>query len=131
MCMSSPYLCGHVFPVPELMAPPEVSALSSTSLKVEWSSAEGQGIIARGRVTEYRVNMLTEQTSNPYAPPLINQVRQTHPHIHLQIMSRIIVRLKSFSSPYIVYIHSFCCCLICSFSEWKMSKYVIGSFQFI
>ncbi|XP_030271338.1 usherin [Sparus aurata] len=60
--------------VPELMAPPEVSALSSTSLKVEWSSAEGQGIIARGRVTEYRVNMLTEQTNNPYAPPLINQV---------------------------------------------------------
>lgn len=93
MCMSSAYLCGHVFPVPELMAPPEVSALSSTSLKVEWSSAEGQGIIARGRVTEYRVNMLTEQTNNPYAPPLINQVRRTHPHIHLQIMSRIIVRL--------------------------------------
>ncbi|XP_070842368.1 usherin [Chaetodon trifascialis] len=60
--------------VPEFMAPPEVSAVSSTSLKVEWSSAEGQGIIARGRVTEYRVNLLTEQTNNPYAPPLISQV---------------------------------------------------------
>ncbi|KAM9366692.1 usherin [Symphorus nematophorus] len=60
--------------VPELMAPPEVSALSSTSLKVSWSSAEGQGVIARGQVTEYRVNLLTKQTSNPYAPPLISQV---------------------------------------------------------
>ncbi|XP_070762485.1 usherin [Enoplosus armatus] len=60
--------------VPELMAPPEVSALSPTSLKVVWSSAEGQGIIARGQVTEYRVNLLTEQTNNPYAPPLVSQV---------------------------------------------------------
>ncbi|XP_074481361.1 usherin [Sebastes fasciatus] len=60
--------------VPELMAPPEVSAQSSTSLKVAWSSAEGQGIIARGQVTEYRVNLLTEQTNNPYAPPVISQV---------------------------------------------------------
>ncbi|XP_029281914.1 LOW QUALITY PROTEIN: usherin [Cottoperca gobio] len=60
--------------VPELMAPPEVSALSSTSLKIVWSSAEGQGVIARGQVTEYRVNLLTEQTNNPYAPPVISQV---------------------------------------------------------
>uniref|UniRef100_A0A4W6FW95 Usherin n=1 Tax=Lates calcarifer TaxID=8187 RepID=A0A4W6FW95_LATCA len=60
--------------VPELMAPPEVSALTSTSLKVLWSSAEGQGVIARGQVTEYRVNLLTEQTSNPYAPPVVSQV---------------------------------------------------------
>uniref|UniRef100_A0A3P8RYW1 Usherin n=1 Tax=Amphiprion percula TaxID=161767 RepID=A0A3P8RYW1_AMPPE len=60
--------------VPEFMAPPQVSALSSTSLKVTWSSAEGQGVIARGQVTEYRVNLLTEQTTNPYAPPVVNQV---------------------------------------------------------
>ncbi|TMS13118.1 Usherin [Larimichthys crocea] len=60
--------------VPELIAPPEVSALSSTSLKVEWNTTEGEGIIARGRVTEYRVNLLTEQTNYPYAPPYISQV---------------------------------------------------------
>uniref|UniRef100_A0A3Q1ERN5 Usher syndrome 2A (autosomal recessive, mild) n=1 Tax=Acanthochromis polyacanthus TaxID=80966 RepID=A0A3Q1ERN5_9TELE len=52
--------------VPEFIAPPQVSALSSTSLKITWSSAEGQGVIARGEVTEYRVNLLTEQTNNPY-----------------------------------------------------------------
>ncbi|XP_008295345.1 usherin-like, partial [Stegastes partitus] len=60
--------------VPEFMAPPQVSALSSTSIKVTWRTAEGQGVIARGQVTEYRVNLLTEQTNNPYAPPLVNQV---------------------------------------------------------
>ncbi|XP_051795531.1 usherin [Acanthochromis polyacanthus] len=60
--------------VPEFIAPPQVSALSSTSLKITWSSAEGQGVIARGEVTEYRVNLLTEQTNNPYAPPVVNQV---------------------------------------------------------
>ncbi|XP_071778073.2 usherin [Centroberyx gerrardi] len=59
---------------PELMAPPEVYAVSSTSLKVTWSSAEGHGVIARGKVTEYRVNLLTKQSSNPYAPPVISQV---------------------------------------------------------
>ncbi|KAM3624776.1 uncharacterized protein V6R79_001428 [Siganus canaliculatus] len=59
---------------PELIAPPEVSASSSTSLNVAWSSTEGQGVIARGEVTEYRVNLLTERTNNPYAPPLISQV---------------------------------------------------------
>nr|XP_014268858.2 usherin [Maylandia zebra] len=60
--------------VPEFMAPPEVSALSSTSLKVTWSTAEDHGVIARGQVTEYRVNLVTEQTNNPYAPPVISQV---------------------------------------------------------
>lgn len=64
----------YVFPVPEFMAPPEVSALSSTSLKVTWSTAEDHGVIARGQVTDYRVNLLTEQTNNPYAPPVISQV---------------------------------------------------------
>lgn len=67
------HLCLPVFKVPELMAPPEVSALSSSSLKVLWNSTEGRGIIARGRVTEYRVNLLTEQTTNPYAPPVVSQ----------------------------------------------------------
>ncbi|KAM9860567.1 LOW QUALITY PROTEIN: usherin [Aulostomus maculatus] len=60
--------------VPELMAPPEVTPLSSTSLKVAWSSAEGHGVIARGQVIEYRVSLLTEQSSNPYAPPVVSQV---------------------------------------------------------
>uniref|UniRef100_A0A667ZN39 Usherin n=1 Tax=Myripristis murdjan TaxID=586833 RepID=A0A667ZN39_9TELE len=59
---------------PEFMAPPEVSAVSSTSLKVTWSTTEGHGVIARGKVTEYRVNLLTEQSNNPYAPPVISQV---------------------------------------------------------
>ncbi|XP_060897032.1 usherin [Labrus mixtus] len=59
---------------PEFMAPPEVSALSSNALNVTWSSAEGRGIIARGQVTEYRVNFITKQSNNPYAPPLISQV---------------------------------------------------------
>ncbi|KAM3876945.1 usherin [Diretmus argenteus] len=59
---------------PELMTPPEVSAVSSSSLKVTWSSAEGHGVIARGKVTEYRVNLLTEQSNNPYAPPVVSQV---------------------------------------------------------
>uniref|UniRef100_A0A3Q3IYQ0 Usher syndrome 2A (autosomal recessive, mild) n=1 Tax=Monopterus albus TaxID=43700 RepID=A0A3Q3IYQ0_MONAL len=36
--------------VPELMAPPDVSALSSTSLKVTWSTVEGQGVIVLHRV---------------------------------------------------------------------------------
>lgn len=63
-----------MFLVPELMAPPEVTAKSSTTMKVSWSSAEGQGVIARGQVAEYRVNLLTEQTNNPYAPPVVSQV---------------------------------------------------------
>lgn len=71
-------MCVVMFTVPESIAPPEVSALSSTSLKVSWSSTEGHGLIARGQVTEYRVNLLTEQTKNPYAPPLISQVRCPH-----------------------------------------------------
>uniref|UniRef100_A0A3Q0RBB8 Usher syndrome 2A (autosomal recessive, mild) n=1 Tax=Amphilophus citrinellus TaxID=61819 RepID=A0A3Q0RBB8_AMPCI len=36
--------------VPEFMAPPEVSALSSTSLKVTWSTAEDHGVIVLHRV---------------------------------------------------------------------------------
>ncbi|KAM4602923.1 usherin [Polymixia lowei] len=59
---------------PELMSPPEVSAVSPSSLKVSWSSAGGHGVIARGKVTEYRVNMLTKQSNNPYAPPVVSQV---------------------------------------------------------
>lgn len=67
-------IAQYVFPVPEFMAPPEVSALSSTSLNVSWSTAEDHGVVARGQVTEYRVNLLTEQTNNPYAPPVVSQV---------------------------------------------------------
>lgn len=64
-----------MFPVPEFMAPPEVSALSSSSLRVKWSTAEGRGVIARGQISEYRVNLITEQNNNPYAPPVVSQVR--------------------------------------------------------
>uniref|UniRef100_A0A3Q4AAY9 Uncharacterized protein n=1 Tax=Mola mola TaxID=94237 RepID=A0A3Q4AAY9_MOLML len=35
--------------VPEFIAPPETSALSSTSLKVKWNSTEGQGVIVLHR----------------------------------------------------------------------------------
>lgn len=59
---------------PEFIAPPEVSALTSSSLRVEWSTAEGQGVVARGQISEYRVSLVTEQTNNPYAPPLVSQV---------------------------------------------------------
>ncbi|XP_068597953.1 usherin [Brachionichthys hirsutus] len=59
---------------PEFIAPPEVSGVSSTSVKVEWSTTEGQGVIARGRVKDYRVNLLTKQSNSSYAPPLISQV---------------------------------------------------------
>lgn len=68
-------VCLPLFAVPELIAPPEVSAMSPTSLMVKWSSTEGRGLIARGQVTEYRVNLVTQQSSNPYAPPFIAQVR--------------------------------------------------------
>ncbi|TNN67180.1 Usherin [Liparis tanakae] len=64
--------------VPELMAPPEVSAASSTSLNVSWRATEGHGVIARGPVTEFRVNLLNEQTNNPYAPPVISQGLQPY-----------------------------------------------------
>lgn len=72
------------------MAPPEVSALSSNSLKVTWSSVEGDGVTARGKVTEFRVNLLTEQTNNPYAPPVVNQVRHIYSNalLHTFYMSR-------------------------------------------
>lgn len=65
-----------IFTVPEWIAPPEVSALSSTSLRIEWNSSEGHGVIARGRVIEYQVSLLTEQTNNPHAPPLISHVNR-------------------------------------------------------
>lgn len=64
-----------IFTVPEWIAPPEISALSSTSLRVEWNSSEGHGVIARGQVVEYQVSLLTEQTDNPHAPPLVSQVK--------------------------------------------------------
>ncbi|XP_029001116.1 usherin isoform X2 [Betta splendens] len=59
--------------VPEFMAPPEVSPLSPSSLQVKWSTAEGQGVVARGPVLEFRINLLTEQSNNPYAPPVVSQ----------------------------------------------------------
>lgn len=71
------YICVVIVTVPEWIAPPEVFAVSSSSLKVKWNTTEGQGVIARGQITEYRVNLLTEQTHNPYAPRIISQVRHS------------------------------------------------------
>ncbi|XP_072320975.1 usherin [Eucyclogobius newberryi] len=66
--------------VPEFIAPPQVTALSASSLKVTWNSIEGHGVIARGNVTEYHVNLVMEQSYNPYAPPVVNQViHRTNP----------------------------------------------------
>uniref|UniRef100_A0A3B3DE37 Usher syndrome 2A (autosomal recessive, mild) n=1 Tax=Oryzias melastigma TaxID=30732 RepID=A0A3B3DE37_ORYME len=62
--------------VPEFVAPPEVSALSATSLQVTWNNTEGEGLIARGEVKEYQVNLLTLQTTNPYAPPVVSKVME-------------------------------------------------------
>ncbi|CAL8351742.1 unnamed protein product [Merluccius merluccius] len=59
---------------PEFVSPPQVSAVSSSSLRVSWNATEGHGVVARGTVTEYRVNMVMEQSSSPYAPPVFTQV---------------------------------------------------------
>lgn len=69
------------FSAPEFVAPPDVSALSSSTLSVTWNTTEGHGIIARGQVTEYRVNLVTEQTTNPYAPPVVSQVSSSMKNI--------------------------------------------------
>ncbi|KAM6979899.1 usherin [Aplochiton taeniatus] len=61
--------------VPEFMPPPEVTASSAGSLKVTWRSAQGHE--ARGVVTHYQVNLLTEQSVNPFAPPVLTQVLHT------------------------------------------------------
>ncbi|XP_030630773.1 LOW QUALITY PROTEIN: usherin [Chanos chanos] len=58
--------------VPEYMPPPQVSALSSSSLRVTWTKPRDTD--ARGEVTQYKVNIHQEQASNPYAPPVTTQV---------------------------------------------------------
>ncbi|KAJ3593676.1 hypothetical protein NHX12_006010, partial [Muraenolepis orangiensis] len=58
---------------PELVSPPNVSAVSSSSLRVSWNATEGHGVVARGTVTEHRVNMIMEQSGNPYAPPVLHR----------------------------------------------------------
>ncbi|XP_028328840.1 usherin isoform X1 [Gouania willdenowi] len=60
--------------VPEFMAPPQVFPLSPTSLKVSWNSTDGQGLVARGQITEFRLNLLKEQTDRFYAPPITSRV---------------------------------------------------------
>ncbi|KAL0969312.1 hypothetical protein UPYG_G00225390 [Umbra pygmaea] len=57
---------------PVSVAAPEVWALSSSSLKVTWRSARSQE--ARGDVTGYRVNLVTEQSASHYAPPVTSQI---------------------------------------------------------
>ncbi|XP_066526697.1 usherin [Hoplias malabaricus] len=57
--------------VPEYMSPPQVSPLSSSSLLVSWGMPRQRDV--RGEVTEFRVNLHQEQTSNPYAPPFLTQ----------------------------------------------------------
>ncbi|TRY59648.1 hypothetical protein DNTS_027391, partial [Danionella cerebrum] len=58
--------------VPEYMSPPQVSPVSSSSLRVSWEMPKDKDV--RGEVTEYRVNLHQEQMSNPYAPPIVTQV---------------------------------------------------------
>ncbi|KAK7153113.1 hypothetical protein R3I93_011118 [Phoxinus phoxinus] len=58
--------------VPEYMPPPQVSPVSSSSLRVSWETPQDNDV--RGEVTEYRVNLHQEQMSNPYAPPIVSQV---------------------------------------------------------
>lgn len=74
-----------MFSVPEFIAHPEVTPLSPTTLTITWNTTEGHGVIARGQVTEYRVNLVTEQSTHPYAPPVINQVAYIHIHIQTYI----------------------------------------------
>ncbi|MFT7813012.1 usherin [Arapaima gigas] len=57
---------------PQHMPPPQVSALSSSSLRVTWETPSNKD--ARGIVTMYRVNLHEEQTSNQYAPSIISTV---------------------------------------------------------
>uniref|UniRef100_W5NGL3 Usherin n=1 Tax=Lepisosteus oculatus TaxID=7918 RepID=W5NGL3_LEPOC len=61
--------------VPVYMSPPTVQALSSCSLNVSWIKPKDSA--TRGIVTEYRVNIHEEQTSNQFAPPVISQVLYT------------------------------------------------------
>ncbi|XP_062312043.1 usherin-like, partial [Osmerus eperlanus] len=58
--------------VPEFMPAPEVWPVSSSSLNVTWRSPRGQE--ARGEVTKYRVNLVNQHSSNPYAPSVLTQV---------------------------------------------------------
>ncbi|XP_052001042.1 usherin [Xyrauchen texanus] len=58
--------------VPEYMPPPQVSPVSSSSLRVSWETPQDKDV--RGEVTEYRVNLHQEQMSNPYAPLILTQV---------------------------------------------------------
>ncbi|XP_065144388.2 usherin [Paramisgurnus dabryanus] len=58
--------------VPEFMASPQVTAVSSSSLKVSWETPRDKDV--RGEVTEYRVNLQQEQMSSPYVPPIVTQV---------------------------------------------------------
>ncbi|KAJ8400312.1 hypothetical protein AAFF_G00396950 [Aldrovandia affinis] len=57
---------------PERMPAPLVSPVSSSSLRISWQTPQDSD--ARGLVTEYRVNIHQEQTSNPFAPSVISQV---------------------------------------------------------
>ncbi|KAM9466939.1 usherin [Clarias gariepinus] len=58
--------------VPEYMSPPQVSPVSSSSLRVNWETPRVQDV--RGTVTAYRVSLYQEQTSSPYAPPVVTQL---------------------------------------------------------
>ncbi|MBN3306045.1 USH2A protein, partial [Amia calva] len=58
--------------VPAFMPPPEVSPLSSSSLNVTW--VQPNDTSTRGVVTEYRVNLHQEQTTNEFVPPVLSQV---------------------------------------------------------
>ncbi|XP_076156222.1 usherin [Alosa pseudoharengus] len=61
--------------VPVYMPPPQVTPLTSTSLKVTWRSPPDRD--ARGNVTEFRVSIHQEQSANPFAPPVLTKVLYT------------------------------------------------------
>ncbi|MCJ8737120.1 hypothetical protein PDJAM_G00020270 [Pangasius djambal] len=58
--------------VPEYMSPPQVSPVSSSSLRVSWETPREQDV--RGTVTSYQVSLYQEQSSNPYTPPVVTQL---------------------------------------------------------
>ncbi|XP_068172657.1 usherin isoform X1 [Antennarius striatus] len=89
---------------PEFIAAPQVSAVSSNSVRVTWSTTEGQGVVTRGPVKDYRVNLLTKQSNSSYAPPVVSQV------LHRMEPSSQPVYLVQGLKPYQVYTFSVTVC---------------------
>ncbi|MGH0120773.1 UNVERIFIED_CONTAM: hypothetical protein FKN15_027139 [Acipenser sinensis] len=64
---------------PVCMPPPTIYPLNSSSLNVTWLKPSDNA--TRGLVTEYRINIHEEQTSNQFAPPVVSKVlHKASPH---------------------------------------------------